>query len=109
VLQVSAWFFEDQIVERTGETRVYNESANNAGVDFTFCVACGSTVYWPIPALGGIVGIAVGCFADPDFPAPTQEFWDAKRHPWVLPVNGADRFAEFPPPEQMLPKRADGD
>ena len=35
-----------------------------------------------------MIGVAVGCFADPEFPAPTVAIYDALRHPWVrgLPI-----------------------
>ena len=83
VFQVSAWFFEDQIVSRTGEARVFNGSENNAGVDYTFCPRCGSTVFWPIRPFPGLYGVAVGCFANPDFPPPSLELHDKYRHAWV--------------------------
>jgi hypothetical protein len=29
------------------------------------------------------VAVAVGCFADPSFPAPTRAVYDKRRHGWV--------------------------
>ena len=109
VFQTAAWFFEGQIIARTGETRVFNASSaeSNIGVDYTFCVRCGSTVYWPFTLLSGLgigeqglYGVAVGCFEDPDFPAPTFEFWEKYRHPWVPKLEGAESYKEFPSPEK---------
>ena len=98
VFQTSAWFFEDQIIARTGETRVFNESENNQGVDYTFCVRCGSTVYWPFTgSLPGLYEVAVGCFEDPDFPAPTYEIWEQYRHPWVPELVSGESYKDFPP------------
>ncbi len=105
VFQVSAWFFEDQIVSRTGETRVFNDSPKNIGVDDTFCVRCGSTVYWPIKPFPGLYGVAVGCFADADFPAPNFELHLKHQHPWVQRLDVAESYEEWPPPEKMAPKR----
>src|SRR5215470_12316649 len=35
-------------------------------------------------------GIAVGCFADPDFPAPTSSGWEESMHQWLgLPPDTA--------------------
>ena len=105
VFQVSAWFFEDQIVSRTGEVRVFNDSENNPGVDYTFCERCGSTVYWPIKPFPGLYGVAVGCFADASFPPPNLELHDKYRHAWVPDLDRAESYAEWPPPEKMAPKR----
>jgi hypothetical protein len=29
------------------------------------------------------IGVAVGAFADPAFPAPTQQVHEEQRHPWL--------------------------
>lgn len=105
VFQVSAWFFEDQIVSRTGEPRVFNDSESNPGIDYTFCARCGSTVYWPIRPFPGIYGVAVGCFQDEGFPRPTLELHGKYRHDWVHALDFADGYDEWAPPESMLPKR----
>jgi hypothetical protein len=31
----------------------------------------------------GYVAVAIGNFADPNFPAPTIAVWEESRHPWV--------------------------
>ena len=31
----------------------------------------------------GYVAIAIGSFADPNFPVPTIAVWEESRHPWV--------------------------
>ncbi len=102
VFQTSAWFFEDQIIARTGETRVFNESENNQGVDYTFCVRCGSTVYWPFPMMPGLYGVAVGSFEDAAFPSPTYEAWEQYRHPWVPVLDSAESYQEDPPLERIV-------
>jgi hypothetical protein len=48
-----------------------------------FCPTCGSTVYFENEAFAGIVAVAIGNFADPNFPAPTNSVWEETRHPWV--------------------------
>ncbi len=103
VFQTSAWFFEDQIIARTGETRVFNASENNKGVDYTFCIRCGSTVYWPIQMLPGLYGVAVGCFEDPDFPAPTMDLrvHAQYRHSWVPELDVAEKYEDAPSPERF--------
>ena len=101
VFQVSAWFVKDQIVSRTGETRVFNESKSNPGVDYTFCARCGSTVYWRIKPFPGLYGIAVGCFADADFPQPNFELHGKYRHSWVNKLEITDSYDEWAPAERM--------
>ncbi len=109
VFQVSAWFVEEQIASRTGEPRVFNDSAGNPGVDYSFCTRCGSTVYWPIKPIPGLYGVAVGCFADPDFPPPNFELNDKYRHGWIEKLDIADSYNEWAPPEKMMLKGvADG-
>jgi hypothetical protein len=109
VFQVSARFFEDQIVSRTGETRVFNDSENNPGViDYTFCGRCGSTVYWPIKPFPGLYGVAVGCFADETFPKPNLELNAKYQHVWIQDFEGVDSFEEFAPFERMEPRRESG-
>jgi hypothetical protein len=62
------------------------ESGNT--VTFHFCPTCGSTVYWESEGFPGYVIVAIGNFADPDFPAPTVAVWEESRHPWVsLPAD----------------------
>jgi hypothetical protein len=34
-------------------------------------------------SLPGYITIAIGNFADPNFPAPTIAVWEQSRHPWV--------------------------
>jgi len=48
-----------------------------------FCPTCGSTVYWENEGFPGYVTIAIGNFADPNFPAPNIAVWEESRHPWV--------------------------
>jgi hypothetical protein len=53
-------------------------------VVFRFCPSCGSTVLWRLDALPGFVAVALGAFADPQFPAPTVSIYEARKHAWAL-------------------------
>jgi len=45
-------------------------------------------VYWENEGFPGYVIVAIGNFADPNFPAPTIAVWEESRHPWVsLPLD----------------------
>ena len=40
-------------------------------------------MYWESTGFPGYVNVAIGNFADPNFPAPTIAVWEQSRHPWV--------------------------
>ncbi len=51
---------------------------------FHFCPVCGSTVYWELTGAPGFVAVAVGTFADPNFPPPRVSVYEERQHPWAL-------------------------
>ena len=51
---------------------------------FHFCPVCGSTVYWRPTALPDFVSVAVGAFADPNFPPPRVSVYEERQHKWAL-------------------------
>jgi hypothetical protein len=62
------------------------QEAQKSVIDFQpppFCPTCGSTIYFENEASPGIVAVAIGNFADPNFPAPIISVWEKTRHPWV--------------------------
>ena len=61
-------------------------------VKFHFCPACGSTVYYAFEGQEDFVGIPVGAFADPEFPAPRVSIYEERMHPWVAVPAGAERI-----------------
>lgn len=106
IFQVSAQFFSDQIVEKSGQGKVYR-GPDNRGVDYTFCTNCGSTVYWQLEYLRNyskvpVYGIAAGCFVDHNFPRPDYECWTKNRHHWLNNIDGAIGYNEFSS-EGMVP------
>ena len=83
---LAAWFSLKN-VEIKGETHSYTRSGDlDIPTTFYFCPDCGSNVYWTSEP--EMIGVAVGCFADPEFPGPTVSIYDALRHVWVskLPI-----------------------
>jgi hypothetical protein len=67
-----------------GPSHVYTRTGTSGGnVRSHFCPTCGTSVYWVADRLPDAFGIAVGCFADPDFPAPTFSVWEESKHAWV--------------------------
>lgn len=83
-----AAFFKGAQVQCSGEAKSY-ERASDSGhpVTFSFCPRCGSTVYWKPERMPDLIAVAVGAFADPDFPPPEQQVYENRKHPWVRCAN----------------------
>ena len=76
--------FRPEQVTFTGKATTWSRTAQSGNVvTFNFCPTCGSTVYWESESFPGYVIVAIGNFADPNFPAPTVSVWEESRHPWV--------------------------
>lgn len=59
---------------------------------FHFCPACGATVYYELEGPGDFIGIPVGAFADPGFPAPRVSVYEDRMHGWVVPPVEAEHI-----------------
>jgi hypothetical protein len=96
VISNQARFRRDQIAF-SGEAATWRRAAESGNaLTFHFCPTCGSTVYWEGAGFPGYVAVAIGNFADPDFPAPTIEVWTESCHSWVklpddMPPNRAPK------------------
>ena len=64
---------------------------------FRFCPVCGTTVFHTEVGHDKSVSVAVGAFADPQFPAPRVSVYDCRRHPWVRLPPGTTTFEKDPP------------
>jgi len=64
---------------------------------FRFCPVCGTTLYHSEVGREDSVGVAIGAFADPSFPAPQLSIYDCRRHPWVQLPPGTKAFDKDPP------------
>jgi hypothetical protein len=79
-----AAFFPRADVQSKGGTGRYTRAGDSGfEVTFFFCRDCGSTVFWEPHRAPDLIGVAVGAFADPTFPPPSQEVYEQHRHPWV--------------------------
>ena len=63
---------------------------------FRFCPVCGSTVFHTEEGHEGSVSVAVGAFADPEFPAPRVSVYECRRHSWVQLPAGITAFDKDP-------------
>ena len=76
--------FPADAVTVSGQHKVYEhvgDSGNKA--DFHFCPTCGSTLWYHARPHRELFAIAIGAFADKDFPAPHYSVWEERKHAWV--------------------------
>ena len=79
-----AAFFNRQDVEPHGPEKQFTRSSDSGfAVTFHFCPNCGSSVFWEPSRMPEWIAVAVGSFADPAFPAPSQSVYEHRRHSWV--------------------------
>lgn len=65
---------------------------------FRFCPVCGTNLFHTEEGReGASVAVAVGAFADPDFPPPTVSVYDCRRHLWVTLPPGTRAYDKDPP------------
>lgn len=76
------------------------QSASGKPVKFHFCGRCGSNLYWEPERLPGLLGVAAGAFADPNFPAPEQSVWTRDKHVWLTLPEGMAQHEVNPPPRE---------
>jgi hypothetical protein len=80
-----AVFYETGQTTPAGPSSHYTRMGDSgSALEFHFCPACGSTVYWYPAFRPGLVAIALGCFGGPEvIGGPQQSVYEAHRHPWV--------------------------
>ena len=82
--------FVESNVELKGEYSTYTRTGDSGlEIEYHFCPTCGSNVHW---IYGGVHVVAVGCFADPDFPQPTVSLYGKRRHHWISTMKGIPNF-----------------
>jgi hypothetical protein len=76
--------FPAAAVTHFGESREYVRIGDAGGkAHFHFCPTCGATVFYTFAGNSEHVGIPVGAFADPTFPAPARSVYEERMHSWV--------------------------
>lgn len=84
VFGVQARWAQHNVRSVVGNATEYVRTGDAGGrATYRFCPQCGTTVYFTIDTMPDMVVIAVGAFADPDFPPPIREIYTARRHGWV--------------------------
>lgn len=84
VLNVVSTFKNEQVVSSNGEFKNFQLAGDSGRKgNINFCSFCGTSVYWEAEVYLACTCIAVGCFADPNFPAPVVSLWNKSKHSWV--------------------------
>jgi hypothetical protein len=84
VFATQARFPRERVTFEGSATRWTRLGDSGEGAAFSFCPACGSTVYWEPTGAADLVYVAVGAFADPSFPPPRVSVYEERQHPWAL-------------------------
>lgn len=73
-------------IEIYGVSREYRREADSGNfITFHFCPNCASTLYLRLDIEPHLIGVPVGAFGDPDFPAPSASIYETHCHHWVAP------------------------
>lgn len=84
VFGVGGYFDRSQVLSMAGDTKTFERKADSGrSLSLRFCPECGTTLYWELEMMPQKIGVAVGCFADPEFPAPDRAVWCQTAHEWV--------------------------
>jgi hypothetical protein len=84
-----AAFFDREDVVTQGSSKTFSRSSDSGfPVIFHFCPECGATVFWEPKRLEKLIAVAVGAFADPAFPPPSQAVYLEHRHAWLAQIIG---------------------
>jgi len=87
-----ARFRREHVLVSGASTRYVRVGDEGSRITFHFCPSCGSTVYYEPQGLEEYLGIPVGAFAEPGFPAPSVSVYEERKHAWVQPPPGAEHI-----------------
>jgi hypothetical protein len=94
----TSFFRRDQVVSIDGEHRTWRRAGDSGRfLTFHFCPTCGTNVFWYAEGTPDMISVAVGCFADPDFPAPVRTVWTENKHGWLPFPETIPRHRQNPP------------
>lgn len=87
-----AAFSKEQVIVE-GPSRVFERDAQSGRkVRFHFCPTCGTSLYWEPEVRSDLRIVAVGTFADPNFPSPSASIFEATKHSWLQLPEGMAHF-----------------
>jgi hypothetical protein len=79
-----AAMFPSAAVTVTGARKTWRYAGDSGRwIENFFCPTCGVAVGFLSEGMPELIGISVGCFADPDFAPPLRLYWASRRHRWL--------------------------
>jgi hypothetical protein len=76
-----------------GHAKVFDRYGQSGRkVRFYFCPNCGTSLYWEADARPDTYILAVGTFADPNFPPPSVSIFEESKHTWMQLPHGMKHF-----------------
>lgn len=76
--------FAEDAVTLAGDARTWERRGDEGSLcRQSFCTNCGTTVWFTVDAQPDVIAVPVGCFADPQFPAPQYSVYEERKHGWV--------------------------
>ena len=94
VMHSGAYFLKSQIRVEGPEKLYTRDVEDGRTISFHFCPTCGSSVYWHLDLRPDHFGVAVGAFADPDFPPPTYSVWEESKCVWTTLPDGIGHYPQ---------------
>ena len=89
-----AMFAEGQVRFTKSAPKTY---ASSAPATRGFCEHCGTQISFRADYIPGLIDLTVGSFDHPDALAPSLQYWESKRLPWLKRDEDLPHHAEFPP------------
>ena len=81
---VGAYYPREKVRAIGGSRKAYRRGTDSGRTLTTsFCTECGTSVFWELDMRPQHLGVAVGCFNDPDFPKPARLVWAENSHRWL--------------------------
>ena len=95
---VAVFYDRGNVHIEQGETKAFSRNSSSGfPVTFHFCDDCGSNVFWEPARHPGLIGVAMGAFADPNFAQPEQAVFTKHKHAWVGLPSSMILVEENPP------------
>jgi len=95
VFAVQARFPREHVTIEGGSSQWARRGDSGGFATFHFCPVCGSTVYWEPSGMPEFISVAVGAFADPNFPPPRVSVYEERKHQWALAAGELPLQREF--------------
>ena len=84
-------------VSIAGERRVWRRHVDSGRwMETGFCPTCGGAVFSRSEISPETIGVAVGCYADPDSAKPERVYWNSRRHHWLRFPKGTELLESEP-------------